>query len=80
MFLLLTSKYFLPFSRVSIVDFEQVTVSWVIFNDILLGSILGPFVFNISLSNLFRLLNDVTTASYHDDTTPYSFNNRFSNK
>ena len=80
MFLKLTLKYFLPFSRVSIVDFEQVTVSWVVFNGIPLGSILGPFAFNISLSNLFRLLNDVTAASYHDDTTPYSFDNRFSNK
>ena len=31
MFLLLTSTYFRPFSSVSIVDFEQVNVSWDVF-------------------------------------------------
>ena len=36
------------------------------------GSILGPLLFNIFLSDLFLFLNDVDIANYADDNTPYS--------
>ena len=35
------------------------------------GSILGPLLFNIFLTDLFFILNDVDIASYADDNTPY---------
>ena len=38
------------------------------------GSILGPFLFNISLCNLFQFFPDVDIANYADKTTPHSSN------
>ena len=35
------------------------------------GSILGPLVFNIFLCDLFFIMNDVESASYADDNTPF---------
>ena len=35
------------------------------------GSILGPFFFNIFISDLFLILNNIEIASYADDSTPY---------
>ena len=35
------------------------------------GSILGPFHFNIFISDLFLILNNIEIASYADDNTPY---------
>ena len=35
------------------------------------GSILGPLLFNIFLSDLFFIMNDVEFASYADDNTPF---------
>ena len=35
------------------------------------GSILGPILFIIFLSELFYIYNDLDYASYDDDTTPY---------
>ena len=35
------------------------------------GSILGPFLFNIFLCDMFFILHDIEIASYADDTTPY---------
>ena len=36
------------------------------------GSILGPLLFNIFISDLFLILNNIETASYADDNnTPY---------
>ena len=35
------------------------------------GSILGPVLFIIFLSDLFYIYNDLDYASYADDTTPY---------
>ena len=34
------------------------------------GSILGPLLFNIFISDLFLILNNVEIASYADDRTP----------
>ena len=38
------------------------------------GSIIGPLLFNIYLSDLFLFLEDSNIASYADDTTPYTSN------
>ena len=35
------------------------------------GSILGPLLFNIFISDLFLILNNIEIASYVDDNTPY---------
>ena len=35
------------------------------------GSILGPFLFNIFLCDLFYMISDTDFASYTDDNTPY---------
>ena len=35
------------------------------------GSILGPLLFNIYLSDLFLFTEDLDIANYADDTTPY---------
>ena len=35
-------------------------------------SALGPFVFNIDMTDLFYECEDSDVASYGDDTTPYS--------
>ena len=39
------------------------------------GSILGPLLFNIFLSDLFLIMNSTELASYADDNTPYSVGN-----
>ena len=39
------------------------------------GSILAPLLFNIFVSDLFSVLNDVEFASYADDDTPYVVKN-----
>ena len=36
------------------------------------GSVLGPFLFNIDMINLFYECEDSNVASYADNTTPYS--------
>ena len=36
------------------------------------GSILGPFLFNIFLANLFFIVNSMDIANYADDNTPYA--------
>ena len=35
------------------------------------GSILGPLLFNIVLTDLFFLIEETDIASYADDNTPY---------
>ena len=35
------------------------------------GSILGPLLFNIFISYLFLILNNIGIASYADENTPY---------
>ena len=39
---------------------------------VLQGSILGPFLFNIFLANLFFIVNSKDIANYADDNTPYA--------
>ena len=39
---------------------------------VLQGSILGPFLFNIFLANLFFIVNSKDNANYADDNTPYA--------
>ena len=36
------------------------------------GSVLGPLLFNIDLTDLFLEYEDDNISSYADDTTPYS--------
>ena len=36
------------------------------------GSILGPLLFNIFLSDLFLVLKDVDIANFTDDNTPFT--------
>ena len=40
------------------------------------GSILGPLLFNIHLYDLFYFLEDLDIASYADDTTIYTVNEK----
>ena len=40
------------------------------------GSILGPSLFNIHLCDLFYFLEDLDIASYADDTTIYTVNEK----
>ena len=42
---------------------------------VLQGSILGPILFNIFLSNLFIIIKDTNFASYADDNTFYKASN-----
>ena len=42
---------------------------------VLQGSILGPILFNIFLSNLFIIIKDTDFASYPDDNTFYKASN-----
>ena len=39
------------------------------------GSILGPVLLNIFLSDLFLIMNNTELASYADDNTPYAVEN-----
>ena len=39
------------------------------------GSILGPLLFNIFLTDLFFILNKIDIANYADDNTPYTSSN-----
>ena len=41
------------------------------------GSILGPLLFNIFISDLFLILNNIKTASYAYDNRPYCAYNSF---
>ena len=39
------------------------------------GSIIGPLSFNIFVSDLFSVMNDVELPGYADDNTPYVVRN-----
>ena len=39
------------------------------------GSILGPLLFNIFLSDLLLVMENINIASYADDNTPYTKGN-----
>ena len=39
------------------------------------GSILGPLIFNIFLSDLFLIMGDIDFAGYASDNTPYAAGN-----
>ena len=43
------------------------------------GSILGPFLFNIFLADLFFMVKDIDIASYADDSTPFIVENNTDN-
>ena len=38
---------------------------------VLQGSILGPLLFNIFICDLFIMMDDISTANYADDNTPF---------
>ena len=61
----LTNRY----QKVKINNFYSV---WSIKHGVPQVSILGPILFNIFLSDMFVMVDDIDTESYADDNTPYS--------